>query len=198
MRKLIILIIVVFSCLYNAVAQDIITLKSGDELKVKIIRLNAKDVVFSPQGVNDTMSMARENVTKLTYQNGTLIYLAEEETISDYTGPVSDSIYNAGVKDASLYYKGYKAASTGTLVSALMFPYNLIPAIACSATPPRDQNLGYTDSKLMENPSYKQGYKDQAHKIKKRKVWKSFAIGSGAIFGLYIVSVALIVTTMAY
>jgi len=133
MKTLIVLIIVVFSGLYNAVAQDIITLKSGDELKGKIIRLNAKDVAFQPLGVNDTLSMWREDIVKLTYQNGTLIYLTEKKTITKESGSVNDSMYYAGVNDASSYYKGYKTASTVTLVSALVFPFNLIPAIACSA-----------------------------------------------------------------
>ena len=198
MKTLIVLIIVVFSGLYNAVAQDIITLKSGDELKGKIIRLNAKDLAFQPLGVNDTLSMWREDIVKLTYQNGTLIYLTEKKTITKESGSVNDSMYYAGVNDASSYYKGYKAASTGTLISALVFPFNLIPAIACSATTPGDENLGYQDKKLMENPDYNMGYKEQAHKIKKKKVWKNFAIGTGAFFGLYILSGALIATTMIY
>jgi hypothetical protein len=94
--------------------------------------------------------------------------------------------------------KDIKQLRHGTLVSALVFPLNLIPAIACSATPPGDENLGYKDKKLMENPDYNMGYKEQAYKIKKKKVWKNFAIGTGAIFGLYILSSALIVTTMVY
>ena len=198
MKRLIVLIIVVFSGLYHAVAQDIITLKSGDELKVKIIRLNAKDVTFQPQGVTDTLSMWREEILKLTYQNGTLIYLAEKSPLIKNQGSVYDSMYYAGVNDASLYYKGYKSASAGTLVSALVFPLNLIPAIACSSTPPADENLGYKDKKLMENTDYNTGYKEQAYKIKKKKVWKNFAIGTGAFFGLYILSSALIVTTLVY
>lgn len=198
MKTLILFLIVVFSGLYHAVAQDIITLKSGDELKGKIIRLNAKDVTFQPQGVNDTLSMWREEIVKLTYQNGTLIYLTEKNPTTKVSGTVNDSMYYAGVNDAASYYKGYKAASTGTLLSALVFPLNLIPAIACSATPPNDENLGYKDRKLMENPDYNLGYKEQAHKIKKKKVWKNFAIGTGAFFGLYILSGALIATTIIY
>ena len=198
MRKHIFLIIALFSFFYSAVAQDIITMKSGDELKGKIIRLNAKDVVFRPQGVNDTLSMWRDEIVKLTYQNGTLIYLAEKTPRTKESGSTYDSMYYAGVNDAALNYKGYKGASAGTLVSALVFPLNLIPAIACSATPPNDENLGYTDKKLMENLDYKQGYKEQAHKIKKQKVWKNFAIGSGAFFGVYILSAAFIATTMIY
>jgi len=61
-----------------------------------------------------------------------------------------------------------------------------------------DENLGYQDKKLMENHDYNMGYKEQAHKIKKKKVWNNFAIGSGVFLGLYILSGALIATTMVY
>jgi hypothetical protein len=196
MKTLILLIFVAFTGFHLAVAQDIITLKSGDELKVKIIRLNAKDVTFQPQGVTDTLSMWREEIVKLTYQNGTLIYLAEKTPAIKNSVLVYDSMYYAGVNDASLNYKGYKAASTGTLLSSLVFPLNLIPAITCSATPPGDEKLGYKDKKLMENNGYNFGYKEQAHEIKKKKVWKNFAIGTGAFFGLYILSGVLITTTI--
>jgi len=198
MKTLILVLIVVFSGIYNAVAQDIITLKSGDELKGKIIRLNAKDVVFQPQGVNDTLSMMRDQISKLTYKNGTLIYLAERNFVVDDLNIMRDSMYYKGVYDATANYNGYKAASTGTLVASLVFPFNLIPAIACSATPPKDENMGYPDIKLIENQQYHQGYQVQAHKIKKKKVWKNFAIGTGAFIGLYILTLGLATAVMIY
>jgi hypothetical protein len=185
-------------CLFSSVAQDIISLSSGDELKGKILRLNPKDIVFIPQGINDTITMWRSDVVQLRYQNGTIINLADEKKNKENIGTAYDSIYYAGVADAKKYYKGYKAAGTGTLVSALAFPFNLIPAIACSATVPNEQNLGYPDTKLMQNPAYNNGYKNQAHKIKQNKVWKNYALGCGAVFVFYMVVNALIITTIVY
>ena len=199
MKKVIVSVFFLIFSLYSTVAQDVITLKSGDELKVKIFRLNPKDVVFTPTGnTNDTISILRDEVDKLWYQSGTTIYLSDNRKHEQSYTASSDSMYNAGMADASKYYTGYKSSSTGVLISGLAFPYNLIPAIACSATTPKDQNLGYKDKKLMENYSYNQGYINQAHKIKKHKVWKSYAIGSGVMIVFYILMSAVAVTTMVY
>jgi len=45
-------------------------------------------------------------------------------------------------------------------------------------------NLGYPDQQLIANSSYYDGYVNQAHKIKKKKVWGGFAIGSGIYIGI--------------
>ena len=198
MKKYFLFIIISFAFSQLAHTQDIITLRTGDELKGRVLRLTKDDVVFVPQGVNDTISMLRQDVRKLTYKYGAIVYLSEERKYPDKMSAESDSLYFEGQADANLYYKGYKGASVGTLVAGLVFPFNLIPAIACSATPPADQNLGYRDSKLMENPDYNYGYKQQAHKIKKKKVWTNFGIGTAAVIGLYVLSSALMVTTTVY
>jgi hypothetical protein len=162
-------------------------MKSGDELNGKILKLNPNDVFFIPHGIKDTVTILRDDITKLKYQNGNLVYLTDPKVANTYQTAGYDSMYFAGVSDASRYYVGYKGASIGTLVSALIFPFNLIPAIACSASRPQEENLGFPDQKLKENKAYEAGYKAQAHKIKKQKVWQNFAIGSGAIIALVII-----------
>jgi hypothetical protein len=198
MKRQIALLIFTLIVSFSAGAQDIVTLKSGDELKGKIIRLNPSTVVFMPTGINDTITLVRNDVLKLRYQSGTLINLIDEKEITESQVTAYDSMYYEGVTDAAMQYKGYQGASTGVLVSGLAFPFNIIPAIACSATRPSDENLGYTDTSKMKDPSYNAGYKNQAHKIKKKKVWINYAIGSGAMLGFYILMNALIVTAMVY
>ena len=41
------------------------------------------------------------------------------------------------------------------------------------------KNLNYPDENLMQNADYSKCYKHQAQKMKKKKIWKFFAIGSG-------------------
>ena len=67
----------------------------------------------------------------------------------------------------------------------------LIPAIACSSSEPNEDNLNVPDAKLMRNADYKQAYVDQSHKIKKRKIWKNFGIGSGIWLGLLVLAGSL-------
>lgn len=182
---------IVFVSVLSASAQDIITLKSGDELKVRIIRLNPKDVTFFPENSSDTASLQRDEITKLFYKSGTTIYLEDVERTAISNEPIIDSLYLLGEKDAGKYYKGYKAAATGTLITSLFIPFGLIPAVACSSTPPAINNLGYRDQQLFENPSYNKGYTHQAYQIKKKKVWKNFGIGTGITLGYMIFVAAL-------
>ena len=44
---------------------------------------------------------------------------------------------------------------------------------------PSDKNLKYRDPELMKNNTYNKAYVEEAHKIKKRKVWKCYGIVSG-------------------
>jgi len=196
MKRTLAIVFLVFTGLLSAVAQDIITLKSGQELKARIIRLNTKDVTFMATGGSDTISLQRDEVSKLYYRSGIIIYLSETGLPEFSNVSPNDSLYSLGEKDATRYYKGYKGAATGTLVSSIFIPLGLIPAIACSATPPAMNNLGYRDQKLMQNSSYYKGYTDQAFTIKKKKVWQNFAIGTGITAGYYIIMIVLVSALM--
>ena len=130
------------------------------------------------------MFLYRDDISKLTYKSGIIIDLTETEMPALNGGPEDDSLFVQGQADAAMYYKGYRAAAIGTMITSIYFPFGLIPAIACSSKPPAMKNLGYRDQQLMENASYFDGYTRKAHEIKKNKVWGGFAIGSGFIIGL--------------
>ena len=194
MKKAIVLLIFIFCSLSFVTAQDIITLKSGQELKARIVKLNPKDVAFIQENHSDTLTLLRDEIKMLHYQNGITIYLSENEIpikLAADSEPGNDSLFSRGASDASIYYTGYKAAATGTLITSIFIPWGLVPAIACSSTPPATNNLGYRDPKLMQNPSYYAGYTDKAFKIKKKKVWTNFGIGTGAAIAFYIIAIAI-------
>jgi len=198
MKKIIFLIFLILTGITMVVAQDKITLRSGGELKARIIGLNEKDVALIPENSSDTIYLQRDSITKMQYQSGILIYLSKNEIPVSYAtnlNPGVDSLYQIGERDATRFYKGYTTASTGTLLCSLFFPWGLVPAIACSATPPSINSLGYREQKLMENSDYFNGYTKQAYKIKKKKVWQGFAIGSGITVGFYIVLIAIVVNS---
>lgn len=197
MNRTIALIILAFSSLFNAAAQDIITLRSGEEFTAHIIRLNPKDVTFFVENTSDTLSLMRDEITKLQYKTGTIIYLSEIKKPEISNGPIIDSLYLLGVKDANRYYKGYKPAATGTLITSFFIPLGLIPAIACSSSPPSVNSLGYRDQQLIEDPGYWAGYNDQAYSIKKKKVWRNFGVGTGVTI-CYIIVVAVVNSFMIY
>jgi hypothetical protein len=111
---------------------------------------------------------------------------------SDTAAPkpvVAQNLLVKGQRDAERHYQKYRGAGTGTLVASLVSPLvGLIPAIACSATAPKETNLGYPKPELFAQEEYYRGYTQKAKKIKQRKVWGNWAIG----FGVNMIAVLVI------
>ena len=95
-------------------------------------------------------------------------------------GTVEDMRWN-GEQDATENYKGDNSGAGWTCATAIIFsPVTaLIPAISCGSKIPNDVNLNCPDAVLLLDNNYNLGYKRQAFRMKKKKVWKNFAIGSG-------------------
>jgi hypothetical protein len=133
-------------------------------------------------------------ISSLTFAQNTpadsSIIVASPASASHYGKSVApQDLYVKGRLNAETHYKKYKGAATGTLIASLVSPLiGLIPAIACSATTPRIENLGYPDEKLFMQKEYCDSYTRRAKKIKAGKVWKNWGIG----FGVNIVAVLII------
>ena len=197
MMRIFVFLFLAFAGICIVSAQDVITLKSGGEMKVRIIQFNPNDITFIAENSFDTTSLLRQDITSLKYHSGIIIYLSENEIPVADSRQGTDSLYTLGVNDAKINYKGYKPAAIGTMIASLYFPFGVIPAIACSATHPANsmKNLGYKDPKLMENLSYYDGYTKTAHAIKKKKVWGGFAMGSGFVILLTILTGGFLLAT---
>lgn len=137
-------------------------------------------------------------MTSLTMKNLLLFILAIFPVLQSFGQATSDSVTTEqkapqlytiskpedlnikGQIDAAHHYKRYKAAATGTLVTSLLSPViGLIPAILCSATNPKIENLGYPNEELFKQAAYYKAYTKKAKKIKQRKVWSNWGIGLG-------------------
>ena len=125
---------------------------------------------------------------------GCIVCNAQIQSISNYpptSNQSSADLFMQGQKDASVYYRGFKGASTGTFVVSLLSPIvGLIPAMACSATPPKEISLTYPNVDLINKTDYTNDYKLKAKKIKQGRVWKNWGIA----LGINIVAVVLIVS----
>ncbi|NVO19147.1 MAG: hypothetical protein HXX13_05570 [Bacteroidetes bacterium] len=194
MRKLFLLSIIL-SLVMISYSQDIITTIKGDVLKTKVVRVTDTHIEFKNYnaGNDSILTLARPDVRRIDYQNGIMVIYAEDIALNQ----VSDtSLFAKGKQDARLYYRDYKAAATGTLIATLANPlYGLIPAIACSTTKPKPVNLNLPANEFRQNPDYLMGYLSMAKKIKSKKVWKNYGIGSGIYVGT-IVTVALLISAL--
>ena len=66
--------------------------------------------------------------------------------------------------------------------------------IAATSKIPKDENLNYPSISLMQNEQYANSYRQEAKKIKNKKIWKNFRIGIllGNTVGALVVGVAII------
>ena len=93
--------------------------------------------------------------------------------------PKNYPIFNKGIQDAEIYYQhsggsiatGFISFFTGGIIG-------LIPAIACSATTPKIQNLSIPYNAPAYSKDYLLGYYSKAKKIKQKKVWTAYFVGT--------------------
>ncbi len=164
-------------------SQDLITKKTGEDIQAKVLEVGQTEVKYkkSDNLTGPTFSISKSDVIMIRYENGTKDVFVEENTKAANLPAFSVENYlRQGQMDAKKYYKGYKPAATGTLVSSLLIPIvGLVPAIICSTNEPDEINLNYPNPELMKNPEYSTGYTQQAQKIKSKKVWTNWGIGLG-------------------
>lgn len=188
MKKVFLLVIGLFT-FSGIFAQDNIILKSGDEIKSKIIEVATAEIKYSkfdnPTG--PVYTILKSDVFMIKYENGSKDTFNQTETAKE-AEPTNDNLFAKGQIDASKYYKGYSGAGSGTLVVSLLSPLvGLVPAIICSSTPPTDANLTYPNSELMKKTDYYNGYTSKSKKIKSGKVWKNWGVAFGVNLVLSIV-----------
>ncbi len=125
------------------------------------------------------------------YEDGSKDVFIEQSEKSKYDiSNKSEIMADKGNEDAKAFYKGKNSGSVWTTVTTILTSpiIGAIPAIACSLTEPCDENLNYVNRDLMKDPNYNRAYTKQAHKIKKKKIWSSFGIGSAAWLVLVLIA----------
>ena len=188
---------------YFTFAQDIITKRDGVDIEAKVLEVTDEYVKYKKFDYQDgpTYNVKTSEILIIRYENGSKDIFLEKDKVEPKTtykpnvdkdglpvlinpGSSSDdsesATYEDGANDASRYYraKNTGAGWTGATVALITPLVGLIPAVACSSTPPKYFNLNYPEADLMDNSDYANGYKYRAHKIKKAKVWTGFAVGT--------------------
>lgn len=183
MKKIIFYTLLTISTLTKGFSQDMITKKSSEDIKAKVIEVTINEIKYKKyDNLNGPLfTLLKSDVLMIRYENGSKdIFNEAQNTIAANVSSADMQI--KGKQDAITNYTGKSSgagwtAATSVLTGPLL---GLVPAIACSSTKPSDENLNYKNSELMKNNDYNQAYKEQAHKTKKKKIWTNFGIGSGA------------------
>ena len=179
-------------------SQDVMVLRNSDEIKAKVIEINDLTILYKKWEnlTGPNYHIKKEDVLFIRYENGTKEVInvnvqtpvVNNPTSSNSEPSTNDGLINyksqeliyRGEQDANLYYKG-RNSGKGIIfaVTILTSPVvALIPAIACSATPPSDINLNIPPSEIAKNQQYRDSYKKQAHIIKQRKVFANLGYGT--------------------
>jgi hypothetical protein len=170
-------------------AQDSLVLKNNSKLLIKIIESGANETKYSSfrDQSGPVFSINNSEVAYIVYADGYKQIIEPVDSTINYNS--TKYLYINGQADADHFYKGYRGASTGTLIISLISPIiGLIPAIGCSSTVPSDDNLQYPSTELFHKTDYQRGYKIQAKRIKSKKVWTNWGIALGVNIAVVLIS----------
>jgi hypothetical protein len=190
MKYLLLFFVALFSC--PAFCQDIIYLRTGEEIQVQLTEIKPNLVKYKLYSHLDGPEyvVKKNQLIKIRFANGTehafrhfVPQPYSKQIISaDSVAPLvqhnADNLYLLGQQDARMYYHHYEGAQIGTIVTTIVIGpfFGLIPAVACSTAPPTYHNLGFPDYRLMQQHEYATGYTNEARRIKSKKVWKGYGI----------------------
>jgi hypothetical protein len=183
MKKIIFSALATIFTLVNCFSQDIITKKTSEDIQAKIIEVTTTEIKYKKFDNQNgpTFTLLKSDVLMIRYENGSKDIFNESQNTSSVNISTSDMAFK-GKQDAITNYKGKKSGAGWTAATSIVLTplFGLIPAVACASSEPSDDNLKYKEPELMKNNTYNQAYTEQAHTIKKRKVWTNYGIGSGA------------------
>ena len=169
---------------FTVFSQDVITLKAGEDIQAKILELSTTEIKFKKfdNQTGPTFTILKSTVLMVRYENGTKDIFNQTEELKTPSKTPNEDMRMKGRRDAEMNYTGKKSGAGWTAATTILFSplIGLIPAAACASSAPNDEHLNYRDYELMKDFEYNKAYAEQAHKIKKKKVWKNFGVGSGA------------------
>jgi hypothetical protein len=182
--KFIVIFIGAFLMSLNLFAQDVITTKKGEDIFSKVIEITLNEVKYRKQDnlSGPLISILKSDIIMIRYENGIKdIFNAIEQNKPEPIVVEEEDNFHVGQQDAQKYYKGYRPAANGTLATGILLSplLGLIPVFVTIGEEPQDINLNYPDAKKFKNKDYNSGYKAEAFKIKKTKVWTNWGIACG-------------------
>jgi hypothetical protein len=180
-----ILLFILFICSSNITkAQDTLSMRSGENILVKVIEVGTSEVKYKKQdNLNGPIfSILKSDLLIIKYENGTKDDFSSIKKIEEKIVFVED-LFIQGQNDAKRFYKYNKIVGTMIVANLLVLPIlpSLAFSIAATSKIPKDKNLNYPNISLMQNEKYADSYRQEAKKIKNRKIWTSFG---GSIVGL--------------
>ncbi len=188
MKHLTTLVLLTFGILLCK-GQDTLELRNSKTKIIEFISADKEYVTFK-RANDSTQSVFQIPLSEVAFVKRANGEIKEFNTITSFSGLQRSAMYYKGIADANKYYDRTDGAFFGTLLVSLASPLaGLVPAIACSATTPKEHNLEITNPENFTVPEYREGYKFAAKKKKQRKVWGAW-VGALAV-NFFFVTVVL-------
>lgn len=199
MKKYLFLLLLVIGNIAHTTAQDSITMKSGEIIQAKVIEVTNSEVkIKKSENLNGPIyTLLKYDILTIRYENGIIDDFSIIKKIEN-TEDSSLNMFYKGRVDATANYINYKGASTTVLITSCIPMYGVIlgilPTVIFSSTDPSEKNLGYLDPIMMKNNNYASGYREQAKKMKNKKVIKNYFVGIGVSGTLTLAFVIAVLT----
>jgi len=179
------LLIILFACSSNFIkAQDTLTMRSGENVIVKIIEVGSNEVKYKKiENLNGPIfATLKSDLYLIRYENG-----SKDDFSNIGKAANTQELYTQGYNDALKYYKSYKVTGNSVLLASAFPMYGFMfggaTAALTSLAEPSDENLDYPDMSLMKNEYYANGYKTAAKNIKRKKILTNFLTGLAISIG---------------
>lgn len=172
------------------IALDLIIFRNADEINCKVVQIDSKEVYYKSPNNDVLYTCQKDRVLMIRYSNGTKEVFRQDVSVESDRNP--EMMRSKGRQDATNYYRGERGGAGGTfIVTFLLGPIiGLIPASACTSTPPKTKNMITPNRSLLSNADYISGYQEAALPIKKRKIWRSYGAACLTLLGLLVIIAA--------
>jgi hypothetical protein len=158
-------------------AQDTIQLKSTANIIGSVREIDADFITYSVVEQDSVyLLISKSDVQSIHYLNGSV-----EEFLFPSNNSFGVDAYQRGFADAGVHYNGGPAFTKGIidgLLTYIMYAGVVLVIIDYRKEPKIDypRGIGFEDEPS-NNPDYRKGYVDAAHKMKKRKLIGGFFTG---------------------
>lgn len=138
----------------------------------------------STQALRATTNVLNDNTSAHTFCKGKSIHAGKNLNAYAKANMVKAQTlvndYYKGLEDADSSYSGKKSGKGLVFFSTLIGTpvVGVVSTVICSVTKPTKQDLGITNTALLNDNAYMKGYGYEARYIKKRKAWKNYIMAS--------------------
>lgn len=174
-------------------SQDVIFLRTGEEIQAKILEIGIATIKYKKFENKEDLPIyiiSKSDIFMIKYEGGTKELFEEEKPISNESIELNvksaSELCTDGRHDAIMNYNTGRPFRAGLIPTLIFAPAGLLVSIIVADYKPNMRNLNAPDMSLIKNHDYKRCYVDEVKRMKRRKVWGGFGIGVGINLAVWI------------